>query len=56
MAALDNDLHAACLKALDIAQRKDDGVNLTPRAFALEHSWRAATQQFLDNVAEEPDV
>jgi hypothetical protein len=29
---------------------------LEPRAFALEHSWRACTQQFLANVAEEPEV
>jgi glycosyltransferase involved in cell wall biosynthesis len=55
VAALDNDLRAACLKALEI--RKGEGeANLSPRAFALQHSWRACTQQFLANIAEEPDV
>jgi glycosyltransferase involved in cell wall biosynthesis len=54
VAALDNDLKTACLKALAIG--KNGGANLTPRSFALQHSWRACTRQFLANVAEEPDV
>jgi glycosyltransferase involved in cell wall biosynthesis len=54
VAALDNDLKTACLKALAIG--KNGGANLTPRSFALQHSWRACAQQFLANVAEEPDV
>jgi glycosyltransferase involved in cell wall biosynthesis len=55
VAALDDDLKTACLKALELAANKS-GANNTPRAFALDHSWRACTQQFLANVAEEPDV
>lgn len=55
VAALDNDLKAACLKALAIAQGKVE-TDITPRAFALQHSWRACTQQFLANIVEEPEV
>jgi glycosyltransferase involved in cell wall biosynthesis len=40
---LDDDLRAACLRALQIP-RKD------ARAFALAHSWRACTEQFLANL------
>jgi glycosyltransferase involved in cell wall biosynthesis len=55
VAALNEDLHQACLDALAIARNKTTA-NLSPRAFALEHSWRACTQQFLANVAAEPEV
>jgi glycosyltransferase involved in cell wall biosynthesis len=55
VAALDNDLKTACMRALAIG-KNSTGANLTPRSFALQHSWRACTQQFLSNVAEEPDV
>jgi glycosyltransferase involved in cell wall biosynthesis len=41
--ALDNDLRAACLKALDIPRD-------AARAFALTRSWRACTEQFLANL------
>jgi glycosyltransferase involved in cell wall biosynthesis len=44
IAALDEDLHAACLHALTI--RRDDC-----RAFALTRSWGASTEQFLVNLA-----
>jgi glycosyltransferase involved in cell wall biosynthesis len=50
--ALDEDLKAACLKALQIARHP--GV-LTPRRFAEAHSWRACTLQFLHNIIIEPD-
>ena len=40
---LDNDLRAACLKALQIPRQ-------TARAFALTRSWRACTEQFLANL------
>lgn len=40
---LDNDLESAALKALDIPSHRC-------RAFALEHSWDVAVDQFLDNV------
>jgi hypothetical protein len=41
--ALDNDLRAACLRALTIPRQ-------TARAFALTRSWRACTEQFLANL------
>ncbi len=44
IAALDEDLHAACLQALTI--RREDC-----RAFALTRSWSASTEQFLANLA-----
>ena len=44
VAALDNDLRAACLRALAIPAD-------TCRRFALEHSWHACTEQFLANLA-----
>jgi hypothetical protein len=50
--ALDEDLKAACLKALEIAKNPQSP---TPRAFALSHSWRACTLQFLRNIVVEPD-
>ncbi len=53
VAVLDDDLRKACLGALELATHPGDS-NVTPRSFALEHSWRACTQQFLANVAEEP--
>jgi len=56
VAALDDDLRTACLRALEIAQNQDSGANVTPRSFALDHSWRACTQQFLTNIAQEPDI
>jgi hypothetical protein len=40
---LDNDLRAACLKALQIPPE-------TARAFALTRSWRVCTEQFLANL------
>lgn len=43
---LNNDLHAACLTALKIP-REDC------RAFALDHSWEACAQVFIDNVTRE---
>jgi glycosyltransferase involved in cell wall biosynthesis len=57
VAALDEDLAAACKRALAMAR---DGsapghhANLSARGFALEHSWRACTKQFLSNLALEP--
>ena len=50
--ALDEDLRAACLKALEIAKNPKSP---TPREFALGHSWRACTLQFLRNIVVEPD-
>jgi hypothetical protein len=44
IAALDEDLRAACVQALTI--RRDDC-----RAFALTRSWGASTEQFLANLA-----
>jgi glycosyltransferase involved in cell wall biosynthesis len=44
IAALDEDLHAACMQALTI--RRDHC-----RAFALTRSWGASTEQFLANLA-----
>ena len=46
VAALDEDLAQACLRALDIARRQS-----RPRAFAADHSWRACTLQFLRQSA-----
>ena len=42
--ALDSDLKAACERALKIPRE-------AARAFALAHSWRACTEQFLSNLA-----
>lgn len=53
VAALDDDLQAACLKALALAQSPG---TVTPRDFALERSWRACTLQFLRNIVAEPDL
>jgi glycosyltransferase involved in cell wall biosynthesis len=53
VAVLDDDLHKACLGALDIARQPGA---LTPRAFAEGQSWRACTLQFLRNLAVEPDL
>jgi len=54
-AILDEDLKAACLGALAIGRTAVDGrANSSPRAFALEHTWRKCTQQFLANLAVEP--
>ena len=52
IAVLDEDLHKACLGALQIARNPGP---VTPRAFAESHSWRACTLQFLRNLAVEPD-
>ena len=52
VAALDDNLRAACLKALEL--RRTPGA-VAPRAFAERHSWRACTLQFLRNIAVEPD-
>jgi glycosyltransferase involved in cell wall biosynthesis len=41
--ALDDDLRAACLRALKIPRE-------TARTFALTRSWRACTEQFLSNL------
>jgi glycosyltransferase involved in cell wall biosynthesis len=41
--ALDEDLKAACLRALTIPRD-------SCRAFALKHSWRACTEQFVANL------
>ena len=43
VAALDEDLRTACLRALDIPRD-------AARAFALTRSWRACTEQFLANL------
>jgi glycosyltransferase involved in cell wall biosynthesis len=43
VASLDEDLRAACLRALDIPRD-------ACRAFALSRSWRACTEQFLSNL------
>ena len=42
--ALDNDLRAACLRALTLSRA-------TCRAFALAHSWESSAKQFLGNLA-----
>ena len=56
VAALDEDLGAACRKALEIARKASAGLaHPTPREFALGHSWRACTLQFLRNIVVEPD-
>jgi glycosyltransferase involved in cell wall biosynthesis len=52
VAALADDLQAACLGALDLARHPQ---GLSPRAFAESHSWRACTLQFLHNIAVELD-
>jgi glycosyltransferase involved in cell wall biosynthesis len=44
VAVLDEDLRAACLQALSIPRQ-------SCRGFALAHSWRASTEQFLVNLA-----
>ena len=44
VAALDEDLRAACLRALAISPE-------ACRRFAMEHSWHACTEQFLANLA-----
>ena len=51
VAALDEDLAKACRAALSIPRE-------AARAFALKHSWRACTEQFLSNLAVEvePEV
>ncbi|TCT42164.1 glycosyltransferase involved in cell wall biosynthesis [Martelella mediterranea] len=46
--ALDEDLKAACLKALDCSREK-------ARALAEEFSWEAAARQFYDNMIEAHD-
>lgn len=46
-AALDSDLRAACLRALDIPRS-------VARDFALTRSWRTCTEQFLANLPEIP--
>jgi glycosyltransferase involved in cell wall biosynthesis len=52
VAVLDEDLETACRRALLIAQASP-AANVSPRGFALEHSWRACTRQFLSNLAVE---
>jgi len=49
VAALDNDLRAACMRALAIPAD-------TCRRFAMERSWHACTEQFLANLALEGQV
>ena len=51
-AALDADLRAACLKALELSH-ESRGTNASPRSFALEHSWGVCARQFLSNLAPE---
>jgi len=51
VAVLDDDLRKACLGALELATHPSD-TNMTPRSFALDHSWRACTQQFLAKCRE----
>jgi glycosyltransferase involved in cell wall biosynthesis len=46
VAALDEDLAKACQAALSIPRE-------AARAFAMHHSWRACTEQFLSNLAVE---
>ncbi|MGD0866964.1 MAG: glycosyltransferase family 1 protein [Rhizomicrobium sp.] len=45
VAALDEDLRKACLRALEVPRE-------AARDFALKHSWRACTEQFLANLPE----
>ena len=52
VAVLDEDLRTACLGALAL---KTGPRPISPRAFAESRSWRACTQQFLNNIAVEPD-
>src|SRR5262249_22917641 len=55
VAVLDEDLRAACLRALALSGESTAAcTNLSARVFALEHSWRMCTQQFLSNLALEP--
>jgi len=54
VAALDEDLKAACLKALAMAKSPVEHANVSARGFALAHSWRECTKQFLSNLALEP--
>ncbi|WP_315728495.1 MULTISPECIES: glycosyltransferase family 1 protein [unclassified Bradyrhizobium] len=42
--AIDNDLHAACMRALTMSRQ-------TCRAFALERSWENSARQFIGNLA-----
>ena len=53
VAALDEDLRTACLRALAIARQPGTP---SPRDFALAHSWRACTLQFLRNIVVEEDL
>ena len=48
VAVLDEDLAKACREALAIPRD-------AARSFALDHSWRSCTQQFLSNLAVEPE-
>lgn len=48
VAVLDEDLGKACRSALSIPRE-------AARAFALQHSWRACTEQFLSNLAVEAE-
>jgi glycosyltransferase involved in cell wall biosynthesis len=52
VAVLDEDLRAACLRALAL---KREPRGMSPREFAEQRSWRACTLQFLRNIAVEPD-
>ena len=54
VAALDEDLGKACLEAMKLKKNPAEHANLSARGFALEHSWRACTKQFLSNLALEP--
>ena len=55
VAVLDEDLRAACLRALALASESVcERTNFSARSFAVEHSWRNCTQQFLSNLALEP--
>src|SRR5262249_27070382 len=55
VAILDDDLRAACLRALALTGESSDGrTNMSARGFALDHSWRVCTEQFLSNLALEP--
>jgi glycosyltransferase involved in cell wall biosynthesis len=51
VAALDTDLGNACRRALALAHAPGA---ITPRTFALTRSWRAATLQFIANLAAMP--
>ncbi|GGF60205.1 GDP-mannose-dependent alpha-mannosyltransferase [Azorhizobium oxalatiphilum] len=46
---LDEDLRTACLKALELSPK-------AARDFALRHSWRECSRQFLDNVLIAHDI